>query len=75
MVAGGNGSRIWFRHGARDVAGRPSTRSRAMDPDAQLRRNDSVAEVTATLTCPVCRHSAVEVMPTDRCVFFYECLS
>ncbi len=31
--------------------------------------------MTATITCPRCGHTAVEAMPTDHCVFFYECLS
>jgi hypothetical protein len=29
--------------------------------------------MTATIICPVCRHQAVENMPTDCCLFFYEC--
>jgi Zn ribbon nucleic-acid-binding protein len=33
-----------------------------------------MVELTATLTCPRCGHSSTETMPTDRCVFFYECL-
>lgn len=33
-----------------------------------------MVELTATLTCPHCGHSSIETMPTDRCVFFYECL-
>jgi Zn ribbon nucleic-acid-binding protein len=32
-----------------------------------------MVELTATLTCPRCSHSSTETMPTDRCVFFYEC--
>lgn len=27
----------------------------------------------STLTCPNCGHQKGEVMPTDACVFFYEC--
>jgi hypothetical protein len=27
----------------------------------------------STLTCPVCRHSVRETMPTDACQWFYEC--
>ncbi len=27
----------------------------------------------STLTCPNCGHQSVEEMPTDACVFFYEC--
>lgn len=25
------------------------------------------------LTCPRCGHKAVEVMPTDACIYFYDC--
>ena len=32
-----------------------------------------MAELTVTLTCPQCAHVSTETMPTDRCVFFYEC--
>lgn len=31
------------------------------------------ADLSVTITCPTCRHTAVETMPTDSCVFFYEC--
>ncbi len=27
----------------------------------------------STITCPQCGHSKEETMPTDRCMFFYEC--
>src|SRR3972149_5171170 len=33
-----------------------------------------MATLTTTITCPKCGHAAVESMPTDRCVFFYECV-
>ena len=29
---------------------------------------------TGTIACPKCRHKAVEPIPTDRCLFFYQCL-
>ncbi|MSO89397.1 MAG: hypothetical protein EXQ89_05475 [Rhodospirillaceae bacterium] len=29
--------------------------------------------VESTITCPSCRHQAVETMPTDACLFFYAC--
>lgn len=29
--------------------------------------------LTATITCSSCGHSAPETMPTDRCLYFYEC--
>jgi hypothetical protein len=25
------------------------------------------------LTCPACGHTAVEIMPRDACVYFYDC--
>jgi len=27
----------------------------------------------STITCPACGAQALETMPTDACVFFYEC--
>ncbi len=27
----------------------------------------------STITCPHCGHEAVEAMPSDACIFFYEC--
>ena len=32
-----------------------------------------MADLFVTLTCLVCHNAATETMPTDRCVFFYEC--
>jgi hypothetical protein len=32
-----------------------------------------VADLMVTITCPSCAHRSTETMPTDRCVFFYEC--
>ena len=29
--------------------------------------------MTATVTCPLRGHQALETMPTDACQFFYEC--
>ena len=29
--------------------------------------------LTSELTCPHCGHKAVEVMPTDACIYFYDC--
>ncbi len=28
---------------------------------------------TSELTCPQCGHVAIETMPTDACMYFYEC--
>ena len=27
----------------------------------------------STITCPICKVTKTEVMPTDACQFFYEC--
>ncbi|RQO79029.1 GDCCVxC domain-containing (seleno)protein [Pedobacter gandavensis] len=27
----------------------------------------------STITCPVCQHQKMEIMPTDSCQYFYEC--
>ncbi len=27
----------------------------------------------STITCPVCEHSQLEIMPTDACQWFYDC--
>jgi hypothetical protein len=32
-----------------------------------------VMQLESTLTCPSCGHRSVETMPTDACVFFYDC--
>ena len=32
-----------------------------------------MAELNVRLTCPKCSAISVETMPTDRCVYFYEC--
>ena len=32
-----------------------------------------MVELRSTLTCSVCGHQVVETMPTDACVYFYEC--
>ncbi|OYY59081.1 MAG: hypothetical protein B7Y55_01000 [Polynucleobacter sp. 35-46-207] len=31
-------------------------------------------ELNSVITCPICQHKQVEVMPTDSCQFFYKCL-
>ncbi|HZJ53764.1 MAG TPA: GDCCVxC domain-containing (seleno)protein [Myxococcaceae bacterium] len=32
-----------------------------------------VIVLESTLTCPVCRHSRRETMPSNACQWFYEC--
>ena len=29
--------------------------------------------LTSVLTCPHCGHGALETMPTNACVYFYDC--
>jgi hypothetical protein len=33
------------------------------------------ATLRSTLTCPECGHQSSETMPTDACLWFYECLA
>ena len=35
----------------------------------------SAVILDSTLTCPHCGHAETETMPTDACLFFYECKS
>ncbi len=32
-----------------------------------------ISQIT-TLTCPMCEHTATEVMPTDQCIYYYQCM-
>ncbi|MBN8529174.1 MAG: hypothetical protein J0M36_08060 [Caulobacterales bacterium] len=31
-------------------------------------------QLRSTLVCPHCGHAATETMPTDACLYFYDCL-
>lgn|SRR6185312_3652075 len=31
--------------------------------------------LSSVITCPVCGYSRTETMPTDACIYFYECTS
>jgi len=33
----------------------------------------STVETTSLLTCPECRHASMECMPTDACMYFFDC--
>jgi Membrane transport protein MerF len=33
----------------------------------------SMIELQSTITCPHCGHQQTETMPTDSCLFFYDC--
>jgi hypothetical protein len=30
-------------------------------------------ELTSTLTCPRCGHASTEAMPTNACIWFFDC--
>jgi hypothetical protein len=46
----------------------------AVLPDPQYTRHMAIQVISqSTLTCPVCGTSKTETMPTDACLFFYEC--
>lgn len=32
-------------------------------------------QIRSTITCPECGHAEEETMPTDACLYFYECKS
>ena len=33
----------------------------------------SAIETTSLLTCPECGHASMECMPTDACMYFFDC--
>jgi hypothetical protein len=33
----------------------------------------TAVELESLITCPACGHSKSETMPTDACMFYYEC--
>ena len=35
---------------------------------------DSAVNTVSRITCPACGYSVIETMPTDACIFFYECI-
>ncbi|MGF7230743.1 GDCCVxC domain-containing (seleno)protein [Arachidicoccus sp.] len=35
--------------------------------------NGKIVEIQSILTCPKCGHKKTEIMPTEACVYFYEC--
>lgn len=35
--------------------------------------NGKIVELNSVLTCPNCGHKKTETLPTDACVYFYEC--
>lgn len=41
--------------------------------DTRTTYNGKTVETKSILTCPNCGHKKDEIMPTDACVYFYEC--
>ena len=39
-----------------------------------MTRSQPTTDHRSTIACPQCGHRATETMPTDSCLFFYECL-
>lgn len=37
--------------------------------------NEQVLEAVSVICCPECGHRQAETMPTDFCLFFYDCRS
>ena len=35
--------------------------------------SDKKTEVKSTIQCPICKFKKLETMPTNSCIFFYEC--
>jgi len=44
-----------------------------MDPDRMSVRANISMNTTCQLTCPECGYVSVEKMPTDACIYFYDC--
>ena len=45
----------------------------AIPPDRESEGVVSIVILESELTCPHCGHVSGETMPTDACLFFYEC--
>jgi hypothetical protein len=46
-----------------------------VEPLVLVKQRTPPVPLETRLTCPVCGASAVETIPTDRCLYFYECQS
>lgn len=44
-----------------------------MKRDMSIGGNQPADELKARLRCPACNASVIEVIPSDRCVYFYDC--
>jgi len=47
----------------------------AAQPGRYARAVEQQLILESVLTCPTCGAATVETMPTDACVYFYECAS
>jgi hypothetical protein len=56
------------------IEGQPGLQAKA-PAESPARREEPVPAGWATITCPSCGHSALESMPQDACLFFYQCRS
>jgi hypothetical protein len=43
------------------------------DCHADKIHSNKKVELKSTIKCPECGHEKTEIMPTDACVYFYEC--
>lgn len=34
---------------------------------------EKTIRLQTTITCPTCGHAESEIMPTDACIYFYDC--
>ena len=41
--------------------------------NARFQRAELRPVLVSTLTCPACGHSVTETMPTDACLFYWDC--
>ena len=55
-----------------EITGPPEVKSIIADYFGDI---PNATVLRSVLTCPECRHRQEETMPTDQCVFFYECSS
>ena len=46
----------------------------ARRPAVKRKRMEAQLVLESELTCPHCGFAAVETMPTDACLYYYECL-
>ncbi|HKP04282.1 MAG TPA: GDCCVxC domain-containing (seleno)protein [Chthoniobacterales bacterium] len=50
-------------------------RSKIITPQLLTRQEEGRLVLRSVITCPHCGHRAEEEMPTNACLFFYDCLA